>query len=218
MAEEAAPAAQVGAGSGAAPARRGVEGPAYVGDAKCRGCGVIMQSESETALGFCPPHKIGAAGAVCQRCFSLQHYGRLSPVKVPFRSFKSVLRRLYPQDCVLVQVLDAFDIQGSLVPDLGKLVGRHKPVILVLNKVDLLPSGASRTRLQKWVRQAAKSLDVGHVAAVHCVSAATGEGVAEAVRDIQVSACDAPTRAPSRVPRAAAWLILSTHTHTHQPP
>lgn len=170
----------------AAPARGGTGAPAYVGDTKCRGCGVIMQSEAETSLGFCPADKIGVAGAVCQRCFSLQHYGRLSPVKVPFRSFKSVLRRLYQQDCVLVQVLDAFDIQGSLVPDLGRLVGRHKPVILVLNKVDLLPAGASRVRLEQWVRQAAKSLDVGRVAAVHCVSSTTGEGVAEALRDIQV--------------------------------
>jgi hypothetical protein len=53
--------------------------------------------------------------------------------------------------------------------------GRN-PVIICVNKSDLLPSGASSERVLKWVYSALKAKQVRNVAAVHLISSVTGKG------------------------------------------
>ena len=43
--------------------------------------------------------------------------------------------------CVVVAIVDLFDFHGSLMPQLGHIVGSSNPVVMVANKLDLLPAG-----------------------------------------------------------------------------
>eukprot|EP00936_MAST-01D_sp_MAST-1D-sp1_P002140 g2140.t1 len=54
-----------------------------------------------------------------------------------------------PRRVVVLVVADATDFRGSFVRGLARFVGKA-PTVLALNKVDLLPDGASETRLRHW--------------------------------------------------------------------
>ncbi|KAJ1616237.1 hypothetical protein T492DRAFT_622318 [Pavlovales sp. CCMP2436] len=80
---------------------------------------------------------------------------------------------------VVVYLVDLFDVEGSLLPSLPRLVG-DTPLILVGNKVDALPSGTSLERVEKWLRQACRERLGGiEPAEVHLISASTGKGIAK---------------------------------------
>lgn len=152
----------------------------------CSGCGALLQHEHERGVGYCPPQALERPKPVCHRCYVMVNNGRLAPAEVPASTFKSFLRRLYPQQCLIVKVIDIFDFHNSFIPTIASLVGRHKPIVLIVNKRDLLPAATSPTRVIKWVRSAANEMELHNIVDVHFVSSKTGQGVPEAFAAIQV--------------------------------
>lgn len=65
-----------------------------------------------------------------------------------------MLNELGKADALIVNVVDIFDFNGSLIPGLHRFVGDN-PVLLVGNKVDLLPKSLKRGRLTQWMRERA---------------------------------------------------------------
>jgi len=86
---------------------------------------------------------------------------------------------------VVLLIVDIFDVEGSLRSwaQLGSLVGAKRDVIIAANKLDLLPTDISPTRVRQWVRDEAER----HIPAlrrqgirmddVYLVSCRTGLGV-----------------------------------------
>ncbi len=72
---------------------------------------------------------------------------------------RSLLRAL-DRDVLLVQVIDAFDFEGSFTPLLLEDEADTLPdrIVLVINKVDLLPAEVSLARLERWVRSYTRGL------------------------------------------------------------
>jgi ribosome biogenesis GTPase YqeH len=64
------------------------------------------------------------------------------------------LNELGKADALILNVVDIFDFNGSLIPGLHRFVGDN-PVLLVGNKVDLLPKSLKRGRLTQWMRERA---------------------------------------------------------------
>ncbi len=63
----------------------------------------------------------------------------------------------------------------------------NNPVVLVGNKMDLLPDGAKSERVQIWLKRIASDMDLKNVRSVHLISAKTGAGIHSLSR---VSICD----------------------------
>ena len=51
---------------------------------------------------------------------------------------------------VVVAIVDLFDFHGSLVPDLPLVVGAENDLILVGNKIDLLPARVNGGSVERW--------------------------------------------------------------------
>lgn len=132
-----------------------------------------------------PPHVLNietkGGQAVCQRCYALRHSGRVIPIRVPFAELKDHLRVLSTMPVLVVKIVDIFDFSGSFIPDFHFIVGNN-PVILVGNKVDLLPDGASDERVRTWLKKLSKDLGLRNVRAVHLISALTGAGISDLSR------------------------------------
>ncbi|KYQ93258.1 hypothetical protein DLAC_05913 [Tieghemostelium lacteum] len=101
---------------------------------------------------------------VCQRCHLLKNYGKITPVKIPIESFRDKLSELKNFNCVIVKVIDLMDFNGSFVHDFRSMIGNN-PVILVGNKLDILPDDIHHDRIENWLRKEAKDrgLQVSHV-------------------------------------------------------
>ncbi len=103
--------------------------------------------------------------AICQRCFSIQTYNKLTSSKIEHSSFKKMLSEQKNRDVVVVKIMDLFNFSGSVIPDFPKIIGK-KNVMLVINKIDLLPPKANMERIERWVRTQAAEHGINTVESV----------------------------------------------------
>ncbi|XP_016481969.1 GTP-binding protein BRASSINAZOLE INSENSITIVE PALE GREEN 2, chloroplastic isoform X1 [Nicotiana tabacum] len=151
--------------------------------------------------------KIGKP-VVCARCHSLRHYGKVKDPSVEnllpdFDFDHTVGRRLMSSSgarAVVLMVVDASDFDGSFPRKVARLVsksieensrawkegksGNVPRMVLVVTKIDLLPSSLSPTRLEHWVRTRAREGGAVKLTSVHMVSAVRDWGVKNLVDDV----------------------------------
>lgn len=121
----------------------------------CSGCGVKLQTEKEAELGYVPKSALEKEVIICQRCFRLKHYNEVQDVSLTDDDFLKILDTLGRRDALIVKIVDIFDFNGSWLPGLHRFVGKNK-VLLVGNKVDLLPKGLNHNRLINWMKLSSK--------------------------------------------------------------
>lgn len=125
---------------------------------RCIGCGAVLQTIDKSAPGYTPQSALEKGletGEVyCQRCFRLRHYNEIQDVQLTDDDFLRLLNEIGSKDALIVNVVDIFDFNGSLIPGLHRFAGKN-PVLMVGNKVDLLPKSQKRSRLTQWMRERA---------------------------------------------------------------
>ncbi|MBB6445950.1 ribosome biogenesis GTPase YqeH [Bacillus benzoevorans] len=148
----------------------------------CVGCGVQIQTENPAALGYAPPSALQKEIIICQRCFRLKHYNEIQDVSLTDDDFLRILNEIGKRDCLIVKIVDIFDFNGSWLPGLHRFVGKNK-VLLIGNKVDLLPKSVKPNKLINWMKGQAKELGL-KTADVLLVSAQKGYSMKEAAAAI----------------------------------
>ena len=125
---------------------------------RCIGCGAILQTTDKTKPGYTPAAALEKGleteEVYCQRCFRLRHYNEIQDVHLTDDDFLKLLNEIGSKDALIVNVVDVFDFNGSVIPGLHRFVGKN-PVLLVGNKVDLLPKSQKsrsncRSFASKW--------------------------------------------------------------------
>ncbi|ANK59307.1 ribosome biogenesis GTPase YqeH [Loigolactobacillus backii] len=127
----------------------------------CIGCGAQIQTTQPNEAGYTPQAALEKAKETgelyCQRCFRLRHYNEISDVRLTDDDFLALLTQIGEADALIVNVVDIFDFSGSLIPGLHRFVGDN-PVLLVGNKVDVLPGSVKRTKVKNWLREQAHAV------------------------------------------------------------
>ncbi|MDM5359804.1 ribosome biogenesis GTPase YqeH [Peribacillus sp. ACCC06369] len=149
----------------------------------CIGCGVKVQTEDPKELGFAPTSALEKESIVCQRCFKLKHYNEVQDVSLTDDDFLKILNKVGETDSLIVKIVDIFDFNGSWLPGLHRFVGRND-VLLIGNKVDLLPKSVKPNKLINWMKQSSKELGLNPVD-VLLVSAEKGKHILEAADAIE---------------------------------
>ncbi|WP_078597253.1 ribosome biogenesis GTPase YqeH [Evansella clarkii] len=149
----------------------------------CSGCGVSIQTEDPKQLGYTPSAALEREVVICQRCFKLKHYNEVQDVSLTDDDFLKILNEIGSRDALIVKLVDIFDFDGSWLPGLHRFAGKNK-VLLVGNKVDLLPKSVKRNKLTNWMKERSKEYGL-KAEEVHLMSAATGEGVIETANLIE---------------------------------
>ncbi|GMH12819.1 hypothetical protein Nepgr_014660 [Nepenthes gracilis] len=145
---------------------------------------------------------------VCARCHSLRNYGKVKDSSVenllPDFDFDHTIGRKLASASgsrsVVLMLVDAADFDGSFPKKVAKLVsatidensaawkerksGNVPRVVLVLTKLDLLPSSISPTRLEHWVRQRAREAGANKLTSLHMVSAVRDWGLRNLIDDV----------------------------------
>lgn len=125
---------------------------------QCIGCGATIQTDHPNELGYTPKAALEKgleSGEVyCQRCFRLRHYNEIQDVSLTDDDFLRLLNELGQEDALIVNVVDIFDFYGSLIPGLHRFVGNN-PVLLVGNKVDILPKSLKKPKMIQWMKERA---------------------------------------------------------------
>jgi len=132
---------------------------------------------------------------VCQRCHGLRYQNRLptdalrvgeaAHAGLQPKYFLSLLREVSRRRCAVVVIVDLFDFHGSLVPQLPQIVGPENPVIMVANKLDLLPKGIQRPPIERWIRAECRKASLPALHSLHLVSCKTGDGLPQLLKQMQ---------------------------------
>ncbi|MCP8616935.1 ribosome biogenesis GTPase YqeH [Salirhabdus salicampi] len=144
-------------------------------DIVCQGCGVQVQTENPNETGYAPKSALERDDIICKRCFRLKHYNEVQDVSLTDDDFLKMLTEIGQTKGLIVNVVDIFDVNGSFIPGLHRFTGNN-PIVLIGNKVDLLPKSTNHNKVKQWMRASAKELGI-KVEDVHLVSAKMGIGM-----------------------------------------
>jgi len=114
----------------------------------CIGCGSEIQGEDKLKAGYVPASKMkeNSEDLVCHRCFRLRHYNEIIPSTVTQDDYYEILSSIGQENALVVKIIDLFDLEGSMMPELAKLTN-HQELVVLLNKRDLLPKSINNQKL-----------------------------------------------------------------------
>ena len=153
----------------------------------CIGCGAAIQTTDKTQAGFTPPSALEKGletGQVyCQRCFRLRHYNEISDVNISDDDFIKLLHEVGESDALVVNVIDIFDFNGSVIPGLSRFVSGND-VLLVGNKKDILPKSVKDGKVTQWLTERAHEVGLRSVDVV-LTSAQNKQAIKELMEKIE---------------------------------
>jgi 30S ribosome assembly GTPase len=152
-------------------------------DGTCLGCGAQLQSVREDEPGFLPNSALAKGQRLCKRCFRITHYGEFTRVNVTPLDYEREVSRVLDKPGIVLYMLDVFDLGGSLIPDLSKYISGSR-VIVVVNKVDLLPKEVNIEAAKMWVKKTVAKTGIS-ADEVLFVSAAKGQGFEQLILQLK---------------------------------
>lgn len=148
----------------------------------CVGCGVPIQTEDPERLGFTPKQALEREHIICQRCFKLKNYNEIQDVSLTDEDFLKILHGIGETKALIVKIVDIFDFDGSWIQGIQRFVGKN-PILLIGNKVDILPKSVKYQKVINWMRRQAKEYGLKPLD-VFLVSSAKGHGIKEVAEAI----------------------------------
>eukprot|EP00644_Phytophthora_capsici_P005148 jgi/Phyca11/531569/estExt2_fgenesh1_pg.C_PHYCAscaffold_10193 len=156
----------------------------------CSGCGIELQYKEPKQVGFFPKQLLNNIHDLkdlkrlrCERCFQMTQYGKISDTKMPYQEYEKRVMELRSKDMLMIQLVDILDISGSLLPKARHVFG-NKPVMLVVNKGDLVPTKSGIRRLMRRIKQEAKEAGIDNLISIYLISAMKRIGMKEIVEDV----------------------------------
>lgn len=166
-----------------------------ISNAPCGGCGALLHCKDTSIPGYIPSEiyknhtKIGGTtlkAIICQRCYFLKNHNLALQVQVSPEEYPQILKTIRNRDkALIILIVDLLDFPCSIWPGAADLLGSGRPIILVGNKVDLLPQDGKGflERVSQNLKCRAKELgfataDIKHVC---LISAITGFGVEDLI-------------------------------------
>lgn len=128
----------------------------------CIGCGAQLQSENENKEGYVPSSVLNKDAdeveeVYCKRCFRLRHYNEVSDIELTDDDFLTMLNEISSKDALIVNLVDIFDLNGTMVSGMQRFAGNN-PLIIVGNKMDLVPNVISQGKIRQWLTEQVHAL------------------------------------------------------------
>lgn len=122
---------------------------------------------------------------ICQRCHFLKNYNTALQVRVTPDDYPKILSQIKAQRALVILMIDLLDFPCSIWPNIIDIIGHKKPIIIVGNKVDLLPqdSNVSLQNIKKCLEKVVNESGISKANIKHTalISAKTGYGIEELI-------------------------------------
>ncbi|XP_037807042.1 nitric oxide-associated protein 1 [Lucilia sericata] len=160
----------------------------------CNGCGAILHCKHQTSPGFLPTEIFKGRtenelkSLTCQRCHFLKNYNVALDIEVTTESYIETISSIKDKYALAIVMVDLLDFPCSIWPGVHELLGSKRPVIIVGNKVDLLPRDSNsyldhvkQCLTEEILKSGFDRLNVKHVS---LISAKTGYGIEELITQL----------------------------------
>ncbi len=148
--------------------------------------------------GFLPSEKFKALveedqlkKAICQRCFLINHHQKALNVTMSKEEYRAIVKRIKSEKALVLLIVDLLDLPDSIIPDLPELVGKNKHIVILGNKIDLLPGDAENylQRIKRQLKAYCESMGISTIdnKDIHLISAKTGYGIENLITRLQLT-------------------------------
>ena len=111
---------------------------------RCSGCGVLLQDQNILQEGY----TTSLDNDICQRCFRMKNYGEYQVVTKSNEEYLDILKSVAETKDSVLYVTDLLNLEKS-VEEIRELLPNK--MILVLNKIDVLPKSVKEDKLIKYL-------------------------------------------------------------------
>ncbi|AHI53913.1 GTP-binding protein YqeH [Spiroplasma sabaudiense Ar-1343] len=118
---------------------------------KCVGCGHVLHVNDSRKPGFVKDIEVQD---YCLRCFKIKYYNSLVEQEINDKDFIDILDNINKNNAKIryYYVIDIYDLPGSRISWLEALIAT-KEVVIVVNKIDLLPKSVKSEKIINYVKQ-----------------------------------------------------------------
>jgi len=144
----------------------------------CIGCGIQIQTVDKEKAGYTPASSLNKGEETvvyCQRCFRLKNYNEIIDTELTSDDFLKILQGIADQDALVVNVIDVFDVTGTIVKGLIRHIGGND-LIVAANKIDLLPRSINPAKIKQWLNKEVRDMGVKPLD-IEVISSEKGHGV-----------------------------------------
>ncbi|XP_070539945.1 nitric oxide-associated protein 1-like [Ptychodera flava] len=165
-------------------------------DMPCAGCGATLHCHDIAKPGYLPSEKFKALDllelgkTICQRCWLLTHHQVALQVNISAEDFRKTVSYIKKKKALVLCMVDLMDFPCSIFPNLRELIGTNKSVVIIGNKMDLLPRDSPKYMdhiktklLQECVEAGLAPLD--RIKHVSLISAKSGFGIEDLITNLQ---------------------------------
>lgn len=160
----------------------------------CRRCGALLHCMDPGLPGFLPKDEFVNAtetalqSTSCKQCTALAIHNTSLQVRVSTGSYLQLLRPIKTKLSLLLLLVDITDAPCSIHPAMMQVIARGQPVILVGNKVDLVPLDHKHTmeHLETSLARVVRStpLVAANIVQTCLVSGHTGFGIGNLIASV----------------------------------
>lgn len=150
---------------------------------KCLGCGAVLQTEYENKAGFIP--NLTEESCICKRCFRMKHYNELPKIVATNEDYEKVIDAVVKKNVLFVYIVDIFSFKTTFHPLMINRL-KEKDVILVANKVDVLPRSVNKDHIVEWMSKECQKASFSPLA-IGIASAKRGDFMNEFIATIDLA-------------------------------
>lgn len=128
---------------------------------RCDGCGAKIQTTDPAKEGYIRSEVYlkNPDNFYCERCYNLIHYNKNLPITISDESFLDNIKKIQDKDVLIVNVVDIFDLEGTLVHEVNEYFP-DKDIIIVANKFDLFLDSVKVTRVKNYLQEYLKANNI----------------------------------------------------------
>ncbi|MCM1259718.1 MAG: 50S ribosome-binding GTPase [Prevotella sp.] len=151
---------------------------------RCIGCGVKIQTTDPNDIGYIPEIALIEKGdqVYCKRCYDIRHHNIKYFANYNPDAYYEKIKIIQHQRALVLLMIDVLDIYGGFIPQLSSYIGEN-PVLIVVNKVDILPKGFQIQKLENRIREIASAHSI-RVVAIMMISAKKAKDVQKVIEKI----------------------------------
>ncbi len=112
---------------------------------KCTGCGVELQNNDKTKLGY----TTNIEKSLCERCFRIENYGEYKKVTKDNNEYINILKEINKTKDLVVLVLDIFNLTENINVIKENI---NNDILLVITKRDILPKSVHDEKLIEYIK------------------------------------------------------------------
>ena len=110
----------------------------------CQGCGILLQDQNVLQEGY----TTSLDNDLCQRCFRMRNYGEYQVVVKSNEEYLKILETVSQTNDLVVYVTDLLNLEKN-IEEIRNMMSNK--MILVLNKIDVLPKSVKETKLIQYL-------------------------------------------------------------------